>query len=43
MGDTVFYGWTSDQTINCKASKKPDGWNDDWNSSCKAQIKWNAK
>ena len=43
MGWNVFNGWKSNQAINCEASKKPDGWDDDWNYGCKAQIKWNAK
>ena len=43
MRGDVFYGWTSNQTINCEAAAKPDGWDSSWNYGCNAQIKWNAK
>ena len=43
MGWYVFSEWKSEQTINCEAAAKPDGWDDGWNLSCKAKIKWNVK
>ena len=39
----AFGGWTSNQTINCEDLSKPSGWKINWNGSCNAQIKWNAK
>ena len=39
----AFGGWTSNQTINCEVSPTPSGWKNNWNGSCNAQIKWNAK
>ncbi len=46
MGSYVFAGWTSSQTIYCKATKQPDGWrsssytSDYWNAGCDAKIVW---
>ena len=39
----VFSEWKSNQTINCEATEKPDGWNKSWNYGCNAKINWNAK
>lgn len=35
----AFYGWKSSQTINCKHSSKPIGWNTDWNGGS-AVVNW---
>lgn len=47
MGYDVFNNWTENQTINCAASSKPDGWNENWSrysysESAKATITWSA-
>lgn len=35
----AFTGWTSEQTINCRVSNKPEGWSDDWCSN-NANVIW---
>lgn len=47
MASEVFEYWTSDQTINCAASSKPEGWDAKWDyynysTPAKATINWGA-
>ena len=45
MGQSVFYNWTSDQTIYIKGRKSaPGGWHTYWmGTECKANIKWDSQ
>lgn len=43
----AFRDWNEDQTINCEATSKPDGWNEKWSNyssdiPAKATINWGA-
>jgi hypothetical protein len=42
MGDRVFYGWTAEQTIIVPFADgaKPDGWHNNWNGNCNADIQY---
>ena len=40
IGDCAFYGWTSNQTVNCRATSKSSGWSTYWNEGCDANIVW---
>ncbi len=49
MGECAFLGWTSNQTIKCRASEKPAGWVNEWdyydypwseNTQRQAKIEW---
>ena len=41
MGREVFMGFSSSQTINIKENTdKPDGWSEDWNDGCNANLIW---
>ena len=33
IGEGAFSRWTKEQTINCRAKSKPNGWNERWNAS----------
>ena len=36
----AFYGCNKLESIKCRASSKPDGWDDDWNKYCNANVEW---
>ena len=41
IGYAAFSNWTENQTIDCTDfDSVPSGWDKNWNSSCKATIKW---
>ncbi len=43
IGEYAFRNWTEDQTINCRASGKPEGWDENWNYGCDANIVYGYK
>ena len=36
----IFESCVGIQNIKCRASSKPDGWDDDWNMYCNANVVW---
>ncbi len=36
----IFESCVGIQNIKCRASSKPDGWDDDWKYGCKATVEW---
>ena len=42
MGKRVFENCYDLGVIRCAAPAKPDGWHDEWLSSCNAKVKWSA-
>ena len=36
----IFESCVGIQNIKCRASSKPDGWDDDWNRYCNANVVW---
>lgn len=36
----IFESCVEIQNIKCRASSKPDGWDDDWNRYCNANVVW---
>ena len=40
IGYQAFCNWTSSQTINCRATSQPSGWDSGWDSICNANVVW---
>ena len=38
VGYRTFWGWKENQTINIEVEKIPEGWVEDWDQDCDAQI-----
>ena len=36
----AFYGCNNLESIKCRASSKPDGWDNNWNQYCNANVVW---
>lgn len=40
IGEKAFYGCNDLERIYCRMESKPDGWHDDWNLGCQAEVVW---
>ena len=40
VGSYVFFQCNKLESIKCRVSSKPDGWNDGWNKYCNANVVW---
>lgn len=40
VGSDAFYGCNKLEAIKCRVSSKPDGWDNDWNNYCNANVEW---
>ena len=40
IGFQIFLGCGKIDKIKCRATSKPDGWNNDWKYGCKATVEW---